>query len=113
MSKSEFKFNKKRKHYSYIFKAMNGYCLNILLTTDSESRQKKHKKVIMVKNIQLFRHPNKNSKVKAFIYNHPPYLDNEKSFDKKLLNWSWDKNDKRKVKRMKKYKKCNRNKNSR
>lgn len=53
----------------------------------------------------MYKHPNKNSIVEVFIYNHSPYNDQESSFDKKILNWAWDINDKRKVKRMKKYKK--------
>ena len=111
--KDKFLFNKKRKHYSYIFKIRNGYCLNILLTTEAESKQKKHKKEKIVRNIRLYRHPNKNSVVEVFIYNHPPYNDHESSFDEKILKWSWDINDKRKVKRMKKYKKYFGNKKSR
>lgn len=103
--KDKFLYNKKRKHYSYIFKVRNGYCLNILLTTEAESKQKKHKKEKIVNNIKLYKYPNKNSILKVFIYNRSPCNDHESSFDKKVLNGIWDVNDKRKVKRMKKYKK--------
>ena len=48
--KDKFLYNKKRKHYSYIFKVKKGYCLNILLTTDAESKQKKHKKEKIIRN---------------------------------------------------------------
>lgn len=111
--KDKFRFNKKRKHYSYIFKVKNGYCLNILLTTEPSSKQKKHKKERIIRNIRLYKHPNRNSAIEVFIYNHSPYRDSEKSFDSKNLNWIWDVNDKRKVKRMKKYNKYYGNKKSR
>ena len=67
----------------------------------------------MVKNIKLYRHPNKKSVLQVFIYNHSPYKDNVESFASKNLNWFWDINDKRKVKRMKKYNKYYVNKKSR
>lgn len=111
--KDKFWYNRKRKHYSYVYKIINDYCANILLTTKAESKQKKHRKSKIVKNIKLFRHPNKNSVSDVYIYNHPPYYDQKKSFDERKLNWCWDINDKRKVKRMKKYEKYYRNKNSR
>ena len=104
--KNRFRFNKKRKHYSYIFTIKNGYCSNILLTTKRESINKKHGKSIIVRNIRLYKHPNpRKTNVIVFIYNHPPYIDAIESFDSKKLNWKWDINDKRNVKRMKKYKK--------
>ena len=103
--KNTFRYNKKIKHYAYIFKITNGYCYNILLTTQQFSIQKKHKKEKLVKNIKLFKHPNKDSNKVAFIYNHSPYIDKSTSFDTKELLWTWDINDKRKVKRLIKYKK--------
>ena len=51
--KDKFRYNKKRKHYSYIFKIVGNYCINILLTTQSESKQRKKGKTTMVKNIKL------------------------------------------------------------
>ena len=103
--KDTFRFNKKRKHYAYIFKIIDGFCLNILLTTDFESIRKDHKRTKLVKNIRLFKHPNPNSHIEVYIYNHAPYYDAIGSFDDKRLKWKWDINDKRKVKRMKKYNK--------
>ena len=104
--KNTFRYNKKRKHYAYIFKAIDGYCSNILITTKSQSLQKKKGKSIVIKNVRLFRHPNPNeSNLVVFIYNHPPYRDPYVSFENKKLKWSWDINDKRKIKRFKKYKK--------
>ena len=104
--KDTFRFNKKRKHYAYIFKIKNGYCLNILLTTQSKSIHKKHGKTKVVNNIKVYKHPNsKISNVVIYIYNHSPYVDSLESFSRKELDWIWDINDKRNVKRMKKYKK--------
>ena len=104
--KDKFRYNKKRKHYSYIFKIKNGYCSNILLTTQSESTHRKHGKTKIIRNIKLYKHPNsRKDNVIVFIYNHPPYVDAMESFDNKKLDWKWNVNDKRKIKRMKKYKK--------
>lgn len=105
--KDTFRFNKKRKHYCYVFKVTNGRCLNILLTTDPEAKRKDHKRTRIVKNIRLYRHPNPNSNITAYLYNHRPYNDSVDSLDNKKLKWGWDINDKRKVKRMKKYDKYN------
>ena len=109
MSISKFRYNKRRKHYSYSFKKNNLRVKNILLT--SKPVRKEH--LDTKENIKLYKHPNKNSVVEVYIYNHSPYNDQESSFDKKRLNWAWDINDKRKVKRMKKYKKYYGNKKSR
>ena len=100
--KNTFRYNKKRKHYSYIYKIKGDYCFNILLTTKQVSKQRKHKRTVAIKNILLFKNPNKNSCKLVFIYNHPPYIDNVVSFDVKKLPWEWDINDKRKVKLFKK-----------
>lgn len=103
--KNAFRYNKKRKHYSYIYKITNDYCFNILLTTQQFSIQKKHGKEKLVKNIKLYKHPNGKSNKFAFLYNHSPYVDKVTSFDAKTLLWKWNVNDKRKVKRIIKYKK--------
>ena len=104
--KNKFRYNKKRKHYSYIFKIKNGYCFNILLTTQPKSIQKKHGKTKIVNNIRVHIHPNpRNNNTIVFIYNHPPYIDAIESFDIKNLDWKWDKNDKRNIKRIQRYKK--------
>lgn len=101
-----FKFNKKRKHYAYVYTVKNGWCFNILLTTKGESINKKHGKKIVIKNIRLYKHPNSSSKLDVvFIFNHAPYVDRIEVFDNKILNWKWDPNDKRKIKRFKKYSK--------
>lgn len=104
--KNTFRYNKKRRHYAYIFKVKRGYCMNIILTTEPESHNRKHHKSVIVKNIKLYRHPNPNAKMKeAYIFNHSPYFDQIDSFDKKALKWSWNINDKRKCKKNEKVQK--------
>ena len=109
MSKDEFRWNKKRKHYAYLFKKLGDYRINILLTTDPIFRNKKKGKLVIRKNICLFKQTNPlyfNNKVKCYIINHKPYIDNKNSFfPKAYYKWKWDKNDKRIIKRFKKYRK--------
>ena len=54
MSRSEFRYNRKRKHYSYLFKDINNRRKNIILT--SKPYRKEHKK--LKKNVKLFKNPN-------------------------------------------------------
>lgn len=100
MTRSEFRYNKKRRHYSYLFKDVGNYRKNILLT--SKQFRVHHKKIKI--NIRLYKHPSgKNNKE---VYVIPLiYIDDIRSFDSKVLIWNWDKNDKRKIKRIKKHKK--------
>ena len=99
MAISEFRFNKKRKHYAYIFKEKGEYRKNILFTTKAtrkwHSKEKKNKK--------LFRHPNPKST--KTIYVIPIiYIDSIDSFHSDSLKWHFHKNDKRIIKRIKKRK---------
>ena len=104
MSRSEFRWNKKRKHYAYLFKDLGDKCLNIVLTTKPTRVVKGKEK----RNIKLFRHPNPNSIKNAYI-NPFIYVDSMSSFYDIIYKWHFDKNDKRTIKRMKakwrKYKK--------
>ena len=99
MSRSEFRYNKKRKHYSYLFKDVGNLRKNILITT---KKFRIHHKKLKI-NVTLYKHPNGKNKLVFVI----PliYIDDMSSFDKRVLNWKWDKNDKRKIKRIKKHKK--------
>ena len=102
MSCSEFRWNKKRKHYAYLFKDMGSKRHNILISSKPIMVDKKNKKKKrLIKNIPLFRHPNPNKEGRFFLI-RIIYIDEFSSFDDKTYNWSWDKNDKRKVKRIKK-----------
>ena len=99
MSISEFRWNKKRKHYCYIFQNDFLKRLNILISTKPFIMRKGKK---AIKNIPLFRHP--NPKKSGCFYLVPRiYADHYKCFDDKQYDsWNFDLNDKRKVKRIKK-----------
>ncbi len=95
MARSEFRYNKRRKHYSYVFKDMGHYRKNILLS--SKPIMKKHGRG--KKNIKLYKHPNPNSNKEVYLI---PiiFLDSFDAFETKKARWRFDKNDKRKVKRI-------------
>lgn len=99
MSRSEFRYNKKRKHYAYLFKDLGEYRKNILLTTKSIRIVRGKSK----KNVLLFRSPDKNEKNVVYVIPYV-YIDHLSSFDSKVLIWVFDRNDKRKIKRIKKRK---------
>lgn len=97
MSRSEFRYNRKRKHYSYLFKDVGSKRKNIILS--SKPVRKEHKRI--KKNIKLYKHP--DHKENKDVYLVPKvYLDESESFDKKREGWKFHPNDKRKVKRIKK-----------
>ena len=106
MSRSEFKWNKKRKHYAYLFKDIGDKRKNLLLHSDpskkkdwNQQKQKEFEKT----HVKLHRHPNPNkSKSEKFYVETRQYLDEKNSFDGRTYKWNWDKNDKRKIKRIKK-----------
>ena len=104
--KDTFRYNKKRKHYAYIFRIRNDYCFNILLSTKEYTVKNKHGVKRNVKNIKLYKHPNPlKGTIAVYIIKNKPYIDKKESFSSDVLKWVWDINDKRKIKRMKKYKK--------
>ena len=103
MSRSEFRWNKKRKHYAYIYKDIALKRKNILISSKSIMIIKKNKggKQI-IKNVPLYHHPNK-CKEGSFYLIPKTYIDDLTSFDNHIyINWRFHKNDKRKVKRIKK-----------
>ena len=96
MSRSEFRYNRRRKHYSYLFKDVGSKRKNIILS--SKPVRKEHKRI--KRNIKLYKHP--NPKENKDVYLVPKvYLDKSDSFDKKREGWKFHPNDKRKVKRLK------------
>lgn len=103
MSLSEFRWNKKRNHYTYSFKAIGDLRLNIILTT--KPYRIVHGKI--KKNIKLSRHPNPNSTKEAFVIPFV-YVDYATSFFDKIYKWSFDRNDKRIIKKSWEYKKSQR-----
>ena len=100
MALSKFRFNKRRKHYSYSFGKRKNKIENILL--NSKPTRKEH--LDIKKNVMLYKHPNPNSSKEVYIL-PIVYRDEESSFDSKELKWKFHPNDKRKVKRIKKYRK--------
>jgi hypothetical protein len=96
MSTSEFRYNKKRKHYAYVFKTIGYFNKNILLST----KQTRIWKGKIKKNIKLSKHPNPNS-VKTVYVIPIIYIDKNDSFHQMKLKWYFDKNDKRIIKRIK------------
>ena len=63
MSISEFRYNKKRKHYSYIFKDVGSKRKNIILS--SKPVRKEHQKIR--RNIKLYKHPNPKANDKRIV----------------------------------------------
>ena len=106
MSRSEFRWNKKRKHYTYLFKDKGNLRKNILLHSDpskkngwSERKQHDFEK----KHVKLSKHPNPNNpNIKKYYVEKRIYVDAIESFGGQKYAWSWNKNDKRKIKRIKK-----------
>ena len=97
---NEFRFNKRRKHFSYIFHKNGKKRKNLLLST----KACRFIKNVKHKNIELNRHPNKNESKKVYIIPRV-YSDDIKSFGRKLNDWTFSSNDKRKVEQLLKYKK--------
>ncbi len=95
MSRSEFRYNRKRKHYSYLFKDIGQRRKNTVLTSKPYRKEHKKKK----KNIKLFKNPNPNSNNDSYLI-PKIYVDNIDSFDERKLKWGFHPNDKRKVKRI-------------
>ena len=101
MARSEFRWNKKRKHYAYLHKDIGTKRKNILITSKPVMQNKKGK--VISNNILLAHHPNAKKDGQFYLVNRN-YLDEESSFDNKQYMWKWNKDDKRKVKRVKKNK---------
>ena len=101
MSRSEFRWNKKRKHYSYLFKDIGSKCMNILISTKPYVYRKGR---VAIRNIPLFKHPNPKKNGQFYLVPRR-YLDDYSCFEDKVYDtWRFDNNDKRKVKRIKKRK---------
>ena len=97
MSRSEFRWNKKRKHYAYLFKDKGKLILNVVITTKPVRFIHGKPKA----NIKLYKHPNPNCHKEAYIIPYV-YLDELLSFYSEIYKWSFNVNDKRIIKRIKK-----------
>ncbi len=93
MAISEFRFNRRRKHPTYVFKKRGNKYHSITITHADFTRKKK--------NIELYKNPNPNDKRKAYLI-PKVNVDEISVFDKPKRRWFFDRNDKRKVKRIKK-----------
>ena len=109
MSRSEFRWNKKRKHYAYLYKAIGEFRKNILLTSNPRVYKKKNGKIkVVLNNVKLFAHPNPKrenvgSSNNEFYVIPKNYIDHIASFDDHVYKeWNFSINDKRKIKRIKK-----------
>ena len=101
MALSEFRWNKKRKHYAYLFKKMGLKRMNMLISTKPYVYRKGKRPI---KNIPLFRHPNLTKSGKYYLIPRN-YLDDCSCFEDKVYQgWEFDANDRRNVKRIKKNK---------
>ena len=100
MARSEFRWNKKRKHYSYIHKDDGSKRINIIVSSKPYVKRKGKN---VIRNVPLYRHPNIKREGQFYVVPRN-YADLKDSFDNRIYDWKWDKNDKRKIKRIKKNK---------
>ena len=105
MAISEFRYNKKTKHYSYIVAKNDDYRKNISISTKSKRKKKrKNGTYIEYNNILLYKHPNpRTPNKKVYLIPKIEYTHKD-SFGRKLSSWKFHNNDKRIVKRIKKNK---------
>lgn len=97
MKKSEFRFNNKRKHPSYVFREKDNKYYCIVITHSPRFKNKK--------NIKLYKNPEPNNSTDAYVVNKI-YKDEILSYNKRILsNWKFHNYDKRNIKRIKKNKK--------
>lgn len=101
MSLSEFRYNRRKKHFSYIFGAKGNKRKHILLSSKSTRKKKRNGKYYEKNNVKLFKHPNPNKNDPSYVI-PKIYYDDISSFDDVKSTWQFDKNDKRKIKRIKK-----------
>lgn len=104
MALSEFRYNKKRKHYSYIYGQKGDLRKNLLLSSKPTRKVKKNGKTKIVNNVKLYKNPNPNKSDTQYIMTKR-YLDHKDNFGSKKTKWAFDRNDKRAIKRIKKGKK--------
>lgn len=101
MSRSEFRWNKKRRHYAYLHKDVGSKRKNILISSKPTVKNRSGKSIIA--NVPLYHHPNDSKDGKFYVIPRN-YFDDKSSFDETVYPWQWHKNDKRKIKRIKKNK---------
>ena len=95
MALSEFRYNRRRKHYAYLFKSVGPFRKCIIFSTKPTRNWREKIK----NNYRLSKHPNPNC-AKAVYVIPKIYIDHISSFYTNSLNWNFDKNDKRIIKRI-------------
>lgn len=100
--RTEFRYNRKRKHYSYIYGFKGDYRQNLLLSSKPIRKSKKHGKTKIYKNVELIKHPNPNKPTEKSYLMNKRYLDHKDDFDYLLYSWRFDSQDRLKVKKVKK-----------
>ena len=100
ISRSEFRYNKKRKHYAYLYGDKSVFRKNILLSTKDSVDIKSGDRIRRKRNIKLNKAPDGSTKT-VFVINKA-FLDHRDSFDDKVYDWKFDISDKRKIKKIKK-----------
>ena len=95
MALSEFRYNRRRKHYAYLFKSVGPLRKCVIFSTKPTRTWRGKVK----KNYRLFKHPNPNCAKTVYVI-PKIYFDHISSFYSDSLNWSFDKNDKRIIKRI-------------
>ena len=97
----EFRYNHRRKHYSYIFgRNKKGY-RNLLITSKPKMSRNRDGRMVEYDNVRLYRHPNPNANSDAYLINKV-YVDKEQSFDVRTRAWRFHPFDRRKVKKVRK-----------
>lgn len=110
MARSEFRYNPKRKHYTYIFGEKRIFKNNkltivykYLLLTSKSKRKKKRRNGTYKEydNVKLYQHPNPNKTNNQYVIPKVGY-DNEESFSDTKQNWKFHPYDRRKIKKIRK-----------
>ena len=95
--REEFRYNKRRGHYSYIYDEDGDNRKNLLLSTKPTRKTKSGGKEYSAKNIKLDKHPNPNSNKDVWVMTRR-FVDNKKAFSKNAYkNWKFTKSDKMKI----------------
>ena len=102
MTRTEFRYNKKRKHYSYIYKFKGDDRYNLLLSSKPKREVKKNGKKKYIDNARLTKHPNPNKPNEKSYLMTKRYIDDKNDFGKQSKNWLFSPIDRIKIKRIKK-----------
>ena len=101
MALSEFRYNKKRKHFSYIFGRKGNLRKNLLLTSKPIKKIKRKKgKYIEKKNVKLYQNPDPNDYSDSYVI-PKVYCDDESSFGRLKSNWRFHTYDRLVIKKIK------------